>query len=250
MSALDDRPDQALVRQFAGDLLDADRLTMHSDVYMALMGATLGGPGAMVISGTGAMAIALDGAGRVHTRAGWGYLLDDPGSAYAVAVQALRAALSAWEGVGEATALCDRALQFFGTPDERALIASIYQPPVEPARIAQFARAVLSAAAEGDAVAAGLVDRNMAYLAGQAARLAALCPPGAGVYLYGGMFEHNAWVTGLFGEKLAALRPGAKTLRPEFPPEIGAVISHLKQAGGLTGGVVANLRRTWRRNAV
>ncbi|NLG23889.1 MAG: hypothetical protein GX558_00925 [Clostridiales bacterium] len=246
MSALDNEPDEELLRTFAGGLFDWRRLEMNSDAYMALMSATLGEPGAMVVSGTGAMVIALDATGRVHRRAGWGYLLDDPGSAYGIAVQGIRAALACWKGIGEETALKYRVRDFFCVDDPRALLSKLYSPAMEPSQIAQFARGILESAAAGDAVSRRLIQDNIDYLAGQAHRLLDMCPPGSPVGLYGGMFQHNAWVAALFREKLAQLRPQARAANLELPPQIGAVISHFRRIGGLNAGVVARLRATWK----
>ena len=53
------------------------------------------GDKAMIICGTGSMLLMLDGEGRQHAAGGWGYLLDQAGSAYDVGKDAIRCALAA-----------------------------------------------------------------------------------------------------------------------------------------------------------
>lgn len=66
MSSLDDEPTEEIVKTFAGEIFLPEKIEMQSDVYMALMGMTLGKPGIMVVSGTGSMAIAIDQEGELH----------------------------------------------------------------------------------------------------------------------------------------------------------------------------------------
>ena len=51
MSALDDLPTEKQLSDFAGNLFNKEDMFLHSDAYMALMAATLGESGALVICG-------------------------------------------------------------------------------------------------------------------------------------------------------------------------------------------------------
>ena len=170
LSALDSAADDETRARFAGDLFDPEKLDLESDAYTALMGVTLGGPGAITICGTGSMLLMLDENGVQHVSGGWGHALGDVGSSYTMAVEGLRAAINAWEGTGAATELCEEALKFYHIAVPRALIDKVYNPSVEPGRLAQFARVVLSLAAQ-DTVAYDIVRGNMTRLAHQTVAL-------------------------------------------------------------------------------
>jgi len=245
MSALDRPADAALLKEFAGDCFDAERLLMDSDVYMALMGATLGEPGVMVVSGTGAMIVTQDASGNVVNAGGWGYRLDDPGSAYGVAIDALREAMMYLEDAGEQTNLGNAALSFFDASDSRALIGRLYDEDMPPSRIAQFAQAVLSCAAEGDRTAQRVIGRHVEMLADLTAPLLKKFPEGTGVNLYGGMFEHNPLVVELFREKLRALGRNTVMTSPSLPPELGAVIAYLGKKNVPKVEIISRMRQSW-----
>ena len=244
LSALDQEADEATRRAFAGDAFPPGTMELQSDAYIALMGATLGEPGAIVICGTGAMILLLDADGTQHVAQGWGHALGDVGSAYTLAVEGLRAAISAWEGLGEPTRLTDATTRFYGLHAPRELIERIYAPLPEPDRIAQFARAVLAEASAGDPVAHGIVTRNIRTLAHLCALLMAAHPEARRVGIYGGVFSHHPWVQRLFSEALCARHPDAQVGLPAYPPEVGAVLHSLRLRGALTPQVLARIAQT------
>ena len=91
-SALDKEPDAALAAELMEGVFPVEKTYIHSDVFMALMGATLGAPGVAVVAGTGSMAVAVDKEGSQHVRGGWGYLLGDAGSGFYLGQRGLIAA--------------------------------------------------------------------------------------------------------------------------------------------------------------
>lgn len=249
MSALDGAADERLIKEFAADRFDPNKIKMNSDVYMALMGATMGGCGVMVVSGTGAMIVAMDERGNVHNCGGWGYLLDDPGSAYGVAIQALKAVMAGWEGSIPPTLLTEHALNFFQADGKRELLEKLYADESDPSRIAQFAREVLTCAKLGDKAARDIVEGNVAYLVRQTNRMLGLCGEKVGVSLYGGMFAHNEWIRSMFCRQLKELSPFTTVSMLKFPPELGAVVAYMKQAGRLNEDIVDKMKKTWERIA-
>ncbi|HBK60965.1 MAG TPA: hypothetical protein DDZ84_09250, partial [Firmicutes bacterium] len=79
-------------------------------------GALVDDPGVVVLAGTGSFAVGRGrGSGDAHdrnargivTRGGWGPLLGDEGSAYAIGLAALRAVALDCDGRGERTALSE-----------------------------------------------------------------------------------------------------------------------------------------------
>ena len=74
-----------------------------SDGIAALYGGTLTGYGVILIAGTGSVCFARNQQGQVWRTGGWGHLLGDEGSAYAVSAAMLRAVLMECDGRGEKT---------------------------------------------------------------------------------------------------------------------------------------------------
>ncbi|MDR2505083.1 MAG: hypothetical protein LBD16_03145 [Oscillospiraceae bacterium] len=245
LSALDREADATERAAFAGNVFDPERLDLQSDAYTALMGLTLGAPGLIIICGTGSIMLALGNDGRQIVRGGWGHLLGDIGSGYAIALEGIRAAIDMSEGVGESTALSDDALRFFDLQNLRDLIARVYSPAFSTEQLAQFARSVLRRAEEGDAVALRIVRRNMKHVAEQAADILRSAPECSRVGVYGGVFTHNPFVATMLGEMLGSVVSGVSVSLPEYPPELGALIHAYRRGGALTGKRLRNLKESY-----
>jgi len=245
MSALDTTADEATRALFATGAIRLEQLDLQSDAYIALMGFTQGQPGVIVICGTGSMLLMLDAQGRQTAAGGWGYLLGDAGSGYTLAREGLLAAIDASEGTGPDTPLLGDALAFFGAEQPRGLIDRIYAPETTPDKLAGFARWVLARAQDGDAVAYGILDRNMARLARSAAQLISTAPEAGRIGLYGGIFAHSDQARTLFTRHMAALAPEAVICQLEYPPELGALIHLFRKRGMLDDQVLARMKSTY-----
>ena len=246
LSALDGPADRETAALFVSGAWPAGALDLQSDAYIALMGCTLGGPGMIAICGTGSMLMLLDLEGRLHVSGGWGYLLEDDGSGFTLAREALLAVAAEADGAGPATGLAPLALSYFGADTPRGLIARVYAPDCGPDRIAGFARCVLEAADRGNRAAMEILERNMARLASRAVLLARKAPGVTRTGIYGGIFAHIEHARRAFAEALRAGMPEAEVCAPEFPPELGAVIHLLSREGGPDGSVLHNIRTTWK----
>ena len=240
LAALDDAADAETLRRFAGGVFPPERLILHSDANAALYAATLGASGLVVICGTGSMVQWLDEAGRVRVGGGWGWRLGDAGSAYTLATEALRAATDAWDGAGDAGALGDAALDFFGVRDPRRLIDKIYAPGMDVARLAQFSRRVIACAASGDPAALAIVSSNMERLAAIVVGAGGAAMP-ATVWLHGGIFENHPFVRDLFqGALRRHVLPAGVRMVPRSPA-VGALVHGFCVRGELTDEIQRNI---------
>lgn len=245
MSALDDMATSKQLSDFAGDVFPKEHLFLHSDAYMALMGATFGQSGVIVICGTGSMAVYADESLRQTPAGGWGYLLGDPGSSYSLAIDGMRAAIADHEQTGEKTALTSALIKRFSLSGLRSLIDFVYSPKTLPSDIASFAIDVLSLAGNNDAAARKIVEKHMEDMANTVYMLTQKRLP-APIWLYGGVFEHNPWVITLFRDKLRTLSSDADARLVPYPPAIGACIYALVQSGKLTKEVINNIQNTYK----
>lgn len=245
MPALDLPADEALTRLFAGSSFDPALLDLQSDAYMALVGFTLGKAGMIVICGTGSILLMMDEHGVQHVRGGWGHLLGDPGSGYALAMDGLKAAIADWENIGPHTSVTQAAEEYFSLKDPRELIDRVYAKEQTKAELAGFGRRVPEQAALGDAVAAEIVRRNTAVLAANAAEMIRRVPAANRVGVYGGVLTNSAFVREAFTAQLQALCPEAEVSLPEFPPELGALIHALNRRGLLRPETLTNLKASY-----
>ena len=192
----------------------------RSDATITLFGLTGGeGPGVLMIAGTGAMGIAEDGEGKIHLAGGWGRLTGDEGSGYYIAVEGIRAALRAADGVGPATRLTEALLARFGASSPRSLIPILYGDP-EP-EIASFARDVAACAEAGDGEALRILLDAADWLARYAERLVRLSGCGR-VGIWGSVLTRNAIVRSAFERELRERVGDTEIVVPPVPAEEAA----------------------------
>jgi N-acetylglucosamine kinase-like BadF-type ATPase len=202
------------------------------DAAAALAGGTALAPGVALIAGTGAVAFGVDAAG-VRARAdGWGPLLGDDGSGYAIGRAVLRAAMRAFDGRGPATALAQSVQERFALTSLAGLKIAVRGLAVD--QVAAVAPLALAAAGTGDAVAIELVRRAGEQLAATVAAVARALgwqrtqfPLVTG----GGLFESGPLVHAPLIEGLARLECPAVWQPARFPAEVGAVILAARAAG-------------------
>ncbi len=195
------------------------------DTEIAHAGALDGGPGIVVIAGTGSVALGNaepDVASFVRA-GGWGYFFGDEGSALWIARSALRSAMYR-EDRGEPSALAVRALAFLGADSLREVQHAFAHGEIARPALAAFASDVFACAAEDDADAAAVVREGAAALAALAAVVAVRLDRRACRVSYsGGLFEDGAFVN-CFTNALAAALPGAQVALPAYSPAAGALL--------------------------
>lgn len=205
------------------------RLWVGGDERTALRGAFPDGPGIVVISGTGTIAVGRDGQGREHRCAGWGWILDGAGSAYDIGRDALALALRMADGRLPKTPLHRRIWQALELDPEdpeapQAIKARVVQPGFVPAGLAALAPVMEALAAEGDAEATGLLHRHAEALvdsvSGVAQALQLQAPPVAAL---GGAITHLHIFRSLFRGVLLRCHPEARLQAPAGDAASGAL---------------------------
>ena len=200
-SALFGRATEEETRAFTGGLVDAETVTMDSDLYIALK-ACRSDRALAAVCGTGSMAAAFGPDGKVLTRGGFGYLFGDEGSGYAIAREALFHTARAAEGTEPPTALTEALLSHFGVTDVYAFTDLAYDPPLPRKKLASFAPRVTVCAENGDETAKAVLARQAALFADTVRSLARALPQPPEVFLYGGVFAHDSIFTGYFTEEI------------------------------------------------
>lgn len=227
-----------------GGLAVAGGCVVANDVEAALAGGLAGRPGVALVAGTGSFCLGRDGRGQVAHCGGWGWALDDVGSAFFLGREALRAAVLAADGRGRPTQLGPVLWRHFGLDDPNAVLAAVYEQDGVVHPLAGLAPLVLDVAAGGDPVAREIVERGAHGLAELVrvvmARLDWTSPPE--VVLVGGVAESASRYPGLIAAALAAVEPRARIARGELPPVAGAALRALAHGGvKITAEIVRNL---------
>ena len=194
--------------------LGAPRIAIASDGYTSHLGALGSRPGAVVAAGTGTVVTASSG-GRWAKVDGWGSLLGDAGSAYAIGRAGLDQALREHDGRGGSAALRAAAERRFGPLDQ--LPHAIHRTPAPTSTIASFSAEVSSLADDGEhaslAILATAGEELASSVAAALGRVFDSTDPAAVSYT-GGVFAAGAPVRHAFARRLAELWPTATLDEP------------------------------------
>jgi N-acetylglucosamine kinase-like BadF-type ATPase len=198
-------------------------ISVETDARIALEAAFAGGPGIVLIGGTGSIALYRTEDGKILRSGGWGRILGDEGSGYAVARDALNAVMRQYDGRAEKTLLTAKALEFFNVPSPEELIIRIHFDKME---ISGFAPQVLLAATERDRTAHTILIENAKEMADLVRHLVMKVMPKRKlpVSLMGGLLEDDNPYSKLVKEKIASALPQVVILKPKFPASFGAAI--------------------------
>ncbi len=112
-----------------------------------------GGPGVVLIMGTGSSVYGVGIDGVEVKVSGWGHLVDDTASAWYVGSLGIKAALNYLDFRGKYTSLLGALIEYLGINDLGDVITKIYSSRTPKALIAGFAKYVVREAREGDEVA-------------------------------------------------------------------------------------------------
>jgi N-acetylglucosamine kinase-like BadF-type ATPase len=152
--------------------LAGGELILCGDEEIALEAAFAGGPGILVVAGTGSNAIGRTASGGSFGAGGWGPVLGDEGSGTWIGLEAIRAALRAQDRIGlggVSTCLLREIERHWGVESLAELVALANRrgdAGGEAPDFATLAPVVARCAEQGDSLAAGVLERAGEELAG------------------------------------------------------------------------------------
>jgi len=232
----------------AAGLADRASIRAGNDALNALAVGLEGRPGILLICGTGSVCFGCNAAGETWRAGGWGHLIDDAGSAYALAKAALLAATRAADGRGPSTLLGDMARQHLGLGDMRELYRRVHDGGGNRGEMAALAPLVVAAAEEAnDAEALSILRTGAGLLAEMVSTVSRRLGLGAPeLYLTGGLIEQATRYRQLFLDALALSIPNYSLAAGGFPPVLGAALLAARHAAGKRPGAdfLCQLRRT------
>lgn len=203
------------------------------DHVIALWGALEGKPGCVLIAGTGSICLGRSSDGNTARAGGWGHLIGDEGSGYALGRDALAAVARSLDGNGEDTILTRLISEKMHLTTREEIISYVYGG--DKSQVADIAPLVEEAAASGDKAANSILRKNAAALAELVSAVAKTLALTQGeLAMLGGLLEHETILRCLFIEEVGRLLPGMTCITPRHPASVGAVmmaLSMLNSAG-------------------
>jgi len=224
-------PDSEEARAFekiAQKVIKAKKIFIDSDPAIALAGAFSGGPGIIVIGGTGSVSFGYDGE-KYARCGGFGYLFGDEGGGFQIALQGLKIALKFEDGCHPYTLIREKILKDFNFSSIEEIVRKYYSKKIERSEIAFMTRSIRESAEEGDKFA-----REILFNAGL--ELSKLCD-----CVYKKLnFKDKVFVSGMGGvfnisfvkeSFIKNLDPQKYILKePDFPSIVGALIKAYQMA--------------------
>jgi N-acetylglucosamine kinase-like BadF-type ATPase len=236
-------------RRAAECAVKARRYVVVHDAVTGLLGASAGRPGIVVIAGGGTVAYGFTEDGRSATSSGWGYIVGDEGSSWNVGRAAINAAFRSVDGRGPQTALVGRLFEHFRVATPIELKSAILHGPIGFAEIAALPLLVADAAAEGDAMARGILEKAGQDLAESAIAVAhalGLIAEPVSVYPTGGLFQERRFVLPVFSHAVRAQLPKGQVRPPMFEQVVGTLFLGLRELGRpVDDSLVSRVVETW-----
>jgi N-acetylglucosamine kinase-like BadF-type ATPase len=214
----------------------AQQVAIVSDFLPVLAAGTSDCVGVALVSGTGSSAFARNADGRTARCGGWGYLLGDEGSGYALGRAALRLTLHALEtGKGQG-ALGRTILAALGAQSVSEVTHAVYGSSDVRAKVASIAPFVIAAADIADPRSLSILDsaaRDLAELVARAARSLDLAAGSLQVAVSGGVLVNSQPLRERLQTELRELAPDC-SIRVIDEPLHGCVrLAAAEHAGAL-----------------
>ena len=133
-----------------------EHVSIESNARIALEGAFSGQPGIVVIAGAGSIVYGKDERGKIYRAGGWGRLIGDEGSGYAIGREALHTVAKVLDGYDEKTKLIKLFDEKFGFESQDVILDAVYKENYDFASVVPV---VMEAASNGDPIAKKILIR-------------------------------------------------------------------------------------------
>ncbi|WP_310739374.1 BadF/BadG/BcrA/BcrD ATPase family protein [Microbispora sp. H10830] len=210
-------------------------VVVGNDTFALLRAGSGTGWGVAVVCGAGINAVGVGPAGQVARFPALGRLSGDWGGGHHLGEEALWHAVRAEDGRGPATALTDVVRACFGAATVEEVVVGLHFGDLPADRLHALVPPLLAAAADGDAIAGSLVERQaeeVALLGVVAMRRLGLLAAPCEVVLGGGVLTaRHPLLTSLVERRYAERAPLARLAVADVPPIVGAALLGLDRLG-------------------
>ncbi|WP_442603598.1 N-acetylglucosamine kinase [Paenibacillus sp. KN14-4R] len=240
LAGLDTNYDREIIYSLVDEALDelnmkVDNLIIENDGFAALIGATGGKAGVLVIAGTGSIVFGINEQGESARAGGWGHVVGDEGSGYWIGKRAITAILCAEDGRGKPTRLGEWILPHLGVKDSEDLYNWTYSDEATIEKIAGLQAMVRTAYIAGDEVSKELLEAAVHELFSGVRivieKLGLIQTP-ITIILQGGVLENGDFMRQLLMEKLQKLAPLSKLYTVSNEPIEGIIAMGLSKLKG------------------
>lgn len=209
------------------------RVAVRDDAYIALRAAVPEGDGVVAIAGTGSIAYAQRG-GEGFRCGGYGYLLGDDGSGFAIGSAAINHMLRCYDGRVARDELVAALEAQLDARDLEGVLHAVYRSDHAVGTIAAAARTALDVAQAGGRSATKIVQTaalGLADLIKSVIKRAGMAGESAPIVLAGGLLQSNSLFTYLLETRLLNEHPQMPVVKGSAQACFGA----LGEAGRLLG---------------
>lgn len=217
--------DRELLLAWAGERFPGVPIALNNDSELVLAAGTPAGWGIALICGTGSIVLGRSQDGKSTRSDGWGFLLGDLGSGFAIGKAALQAVLAAHDGRAPATALSELILRECSLAAPPDLVRWVYRERIPTAEIAALAPLVEQAAEAGDGIAQAILQQAGNHLADSVQAVATRLSFSGAIPLAmaGGVILRSRQIADCF--RHAAVEKGLllEPITPVLEPAIGAI---------------------------
>ena len=206
----------------------AGPLILVGDQHIALHGA-IHGHGAVLIAGTGSVCCGRNEQGTIYRTGGYGYLIDDVGSGYAIGRDILTAAVRAYDCRTDQTALIAALYDQLGISQINELITWLYAPTTGKKEVAALAPLLIPALEQADPSAIRIAENAASDLADLALALWRKSGMSGGeLALTGGVLTHYPLIAERVKEIIKKQLPDVLIHAPYHTPAYGAALMALQ----------------------
>ncbi len=235
--------------KLCGKIYPWKQTRLVGDSVAGYQAATLGKPGVLVICGTGTSVIVGNLEAKFTHLGGWGPLLEDKGSAYWIAVKAIRAAIDDFENTGEETAITSILCELYEIKNIQGIVPLIYHPEFTRDKFAILAARIDKVLQGKDKVfqkiceEAGTEAAKLTITAVEKSNLDISPLP---VFFSGGVLTNNHHAQKAF-EKTLRDKFEIMLSQPKLPTVLGTTILALRESGvSITDKIVSKLDKSYR----
>lgn len=194
-----------------------------NDTLIAHHAAFHGGPGVLVIAGTGSNVLGINERGETARAGGWGPIISDEGSGFWIGRTAVAQAMRAHDS-GRSTSLLNAIMKAWKLVTREEVVSMANSNP--PPDFASLLPEILRCANSGDTLAREILVSAANELAQLARIVIRKLWPGSAeisVCVTGGVFVHSPEIRQMFANAIRAERPEVKVNDIPVHPAMGAL---------------------------
>lgn len=216
-------------------------ITIVGDHEAALYGAFGKPEGIILISGTGSICFGMNQSGRKARTGGYGHLIDDEGSGYAIGRDILSTAVQIYDKRITDSCLLELIYEALGVHTVEDIIQYTYQANWNKACIASLSPLLLKALQMGDTHAKAICEKASKELVKLVLPVAKMVAMEEGkLALMGGILTHYEPIKTMVIERLAVELPNLNITKPRYDSATGAAIiarhHYINEEGGSCHG--------------